>query len=136
MNPSFLSSPAAYSRLVAELCISPTVKRSTVTVWSESPSAGIAEGEIFFANGLRLRVREEIDFAAHLIISYGYDVYKGNERLYWYDDFPHPDDSPLAATFPHHQHVPPNSKHNRLPVEFLSFDCPNLPSIVAEIESI
>lgn len=136
MHPSFLSSLTAYSRLVAELCLSASVKRSTVEVWSECPDTGIAEGEIFFSNGLRLRMREEIDFAANLIISYCYDVYKGDERLYWYDDFPLPNDSQLAATFPHHRHVPPHIKQHRLPAEFLSFDCPNLPAIISEIESI
>ena len=34
--------------------------------------------------------REELDFADGLITSYGYEVYRGTERLYWYDDFPHP----------------------------------------------
>ena len=37
---------------------------------------------------LRLRMREEIDFDAGIITSYGYEVYQGEERLYWYDDFP------------------------------------------------
>ncbi|MGQ9626402.1 MAG: toxin-antitoxin system TumE family protein [Anaerolineae bacterium] len=30
----------------------------------------------------------------------------GRERLYWYDDFPHPNDPILASTFPHHKHIP------------------------------
>ena len=71
-----------------------------------SPYTGIAEGEIHFAGGFRLRVREELDFDAGLIASYGYEVYRGDERLYWYDDFPHPNDSALASTFPHHKHAP------------------------------
>ena len=136
MNPSFLSSLTEYSRFVAELLNREQVERSTVAVWSESPYTGIAEGEVFFSNGLRLRMREEIDFDAHLIVSYGYEVYKREERLYWYDDFPHPNDSHLASTFPHHKHVPPNIKHHRIPAELLSFDCPNIPAIIDEIESI
>lgn len=78
-------------------------------------------------------MREEIDFDAHLIVSYGYEVYKGDERLYCYDDFPHPDDPHLASTFPHHKHIPPNIKHNRRPAELLGFDRPNLPAIIDEI---
>jgi hypothetical protein len=136
MYPSFLSSLTEYSRFVAELFNRSSVKRSTVAAWSESPYTGIAEGEVFFSNGLRLRMREEIDFDTHLIVSYGYEVYKGDERLYWYDDFPHPQNSHLASTFPHHKHVPPNIKHYRIPAEFLSFDRPNLPAIIGEIESI
>ena len=69
-NP--LKSLSDYSRLVAELLGQPNVKSSTVAVWSDSPYTGIAEGEVLFSNGLRLRVREEVDFDAGLIISYGY----------------------------------------------------------------
>jgi len=46
---------------------------------------------------------EELDFEAALITSYGYEVYRHGERLYWYDDYPHPDDPVLALTFPHHK---------------------------------
>jgi len=85
-----------YSRYIAELFSQPKVKSSTVAVWSDSPYTGVAEGEVIFVNGLRLRMREEVDFEAGLIISYGYEVYRGEERLYWYDDFPHPNDPTLA----------------------------------------
>lgn len=132
-NP--LKSLGDYSRFVAELFSQPHVTRSTVVVWSDSPYTGVAEGEVFFANGLRLRMREEVDFDVGLIISYGYEVYRGEERLYWYDDFPHPNDPLLAATLPHHKHVPPDIKHNRIPAPNLSFDRPNLPTLVQEIET-
>lgn len=59
--------------------------------------------------GLRLRLHEELDFEDNLITSYGYEVYRGQKKLYWYDDFPHPNDPTLAATHPHHKHVPPVS---------------------------
>jgi len=123
-----------YSRFVAELLSQPPVERSTVTVWSASPYTGVAEGEIFFANNLRLRIREELDFDVSLITAYGYEVYRGTERLYWYDDFPHPNDPTLASTFPHHKHVPPNIKRNRIPAPEISFTEPNLPALVQEIE--
>ncbi|WP_420644851.1 toxin-antitoxin system TumE family protein [Candidatus Leptofilum sp.] len=108
--------------------------RSTVTVWSVSPFTGIAEGEIFFSGGFRLRIREELDFDDELITSYGYEAYQEAEKLYWYDDFPHPNDPTLAPTHPHHKHVPPNIKRNRIPASGLSFTQPNLPQIVEEIE--
>src|SRR5713226_9417591 len=100
MSENSLQSLAAYSRFVAELLACPPVQRSTVAVWSASPYTGIAEGEVFLSHGFRLRLREELDFDARLITSYGYEVYEGEERLYWYDDFPHPHDPTLAATFP------------------------------------
>ncbi len=93
MTSQPLNSLAEYSRFVAALIDRPDIERSTVAVWSESPYTGVAEGEIFFKHGLRLRIREELDFDAALITAYGYEAYQGEERLYWYDDFPHPNDT-------------------------------------------
>lgn len=136
MSEKPLSSLAAYARFVAELFDRPTVVRSTVAVWSDSPRTGTAEGEVFFAHGIRLRVRQEIDFEAALITSYGYEVYRHEERLFWYDDFPHPNDPRLAGTFPHHKHLPPDIKHQRVPAPEMSFSRPNLPVLVREIEEL
>lgn len=136
MNGNTLQSLDAYSQFVAQLLDRPTVLRSTLSVWSVSPYTGVAEGEVFFAEGLRLRMHEELDFEDSLITSYGYEVYRGQEKLYWYDDFPHPNDPTLAATFPHHKHVPPNIKRNRVLAPGFSFTKPNLPQIVDEIESL
>lgn len=131
-----LRSLSEYSRYIAESFTQPNVKSSTVAVWSDSLYTGVAEGEVVFVNGLRLRMREEVDFDAGIIISYGYEVYRGEERLYWYDDFPHPNDPTLISTFPHHKHIPPDIKHHRIPAENLSFTRPNLPALVREIEAL
>lgn len=131
-NP--IKSVADYSQFLAELLNRPNVVRSTITVWSVSPYTGIAEGELFFVDGLRLRMREELDFDEQIIASYGYEVYREAEKLYWYDDFPHPNDPTLASTHPHHKHIPPNIKRNRIPAPGLSFTSPNLPQIIQEIE--
>lgn len=131
-----LASVQSYSVWLAELLAQPAVERSTITVWSAGPYTGVAEGEAFFIAGYRLRMREEIDFADRLITAYGYEVYRGNKKLYWYDDFPHPHDPTLAATYPHHKHVPPDIKHNRIPAPGMSFMHPNLDLIVAEILSL
>jgi hypothetical protein len=136
MSDHPLRSLSDYSYFVAELLSRAPVERSTVTVWSASPYTGVAEGEVFFGNDLRLRIREELDFEAGLITAYGYEVYRGTDRLYWYDDFPHPNDPTLAPTFPHHKHVPPNIKHNRIPAPEMSFTEPNLPALIQEIESL
>jgi hypothetical protein len=136
MSDDPLESLANYSRFVAELLDHPAVERSTVGVWSDSPYTGIVEGEVFFSNGIRLRLREELDFDAGLITSYGYEVYRREERLYWYDDFPHPNDPTLASTFPHHKHVPPDVKRNRIPAPEMSFTRPNLPVLVREAEEL
>lgn len=131
-----LASLAHYSRFVAELLNRPTITRSTVIVWSDSPFTGIAEGEVLFSNGIRLRMREELDFDAALIAAYGYEAHRGAERLFWYDDFPHPADASLASTYPHHKHVPPDIRHHRVPAPSMSFNRPNLSGIVLEIEAL
>jgi hypothetical protein len=104
-----------------------------VRVWSDSPYTGIAEGELFCIGGVRLRLREELDFEAGLITGYGYEFYRGEERLCWYDDFPHPNDPSLASTFPHHKHLPPDIRHNPIPAPELSFQEPNLPFLLREL---
>lgn len=136
MSESPLKSLAEYSRFVSQFLNRPNVERSTVVVWSNSPYTGTAEGEIFFRGSIRLRMREELDFDAELITSYGYEVYRGNEKLYWYDDFPHPNDTSLASTFPHHKHIPPDIKRNRIPAPNISFTNPNLSALIEEIEKL
>ncbi|MGH7456809.1 MAG: toxin-antitoxin system TumE family protein [bacterium] len=136
MSDHSLKSLSAYSHFIAQSLNRPNVQRSTVVVWPDSPYTGIAEGEVSFSNGVRLRMREELDFDAGLITAYGYEVYRGDEKLYWYDDFPHPHDPTLASTFPHHKHVPPDIKHNRVPAPEINFMRPNLSVLLDEIEEI
>lgn len=136
MSDHPLKSLADYSRCVAEILDRPDVQGSTVAVWSDSPYTGTAEGEVFFSGGIWLRMREELDFDAGLITSYGYEVYRGKERLYWYDDFPHPKDPTLASSYPHHKHVPPDIKRHRIPAPEMSFSRPNLPVLMQEIEEL
>ncbi|MBD3307676.1 hypothetical protein GF339_14670 [candidate division KSB3 bacterium] len=131
-----LTSLAAYSRRLAEITNRPTIQHSTLAVWSVSPYTGVAEGEIIFLHGFRLRIREELDFADGVITSYGYEVYQRKERLYWYDDFPHPNDPTLASTFPHHKHVPPQIKRHRLPAPEISYTTCNVPRLIQEIEAL
>ena len=67
MSHNPLKSLTGYSRFVAEWLDRPAIDRSTVAVWSDSPYTGVAEGEVLFSHGLRLRMREELDFDAGLI---------------------------------------------------------------------
>jgi hypothetical protein len=136
MSESPLKSLAEYSRFVSQLFNRSDVERSTIVVWSNSPYTGTAEGEVFFKGNIRLRIREELDFDAALITSYGYEIYRDDEKLYWYDDFPHPHDPSLASTLPHHKHVPPDIKRNRIPAPDISFIHPNLPVLIREIEEL
>lgn len=131
-----LHSLGKYSEFVVTTVDRPTVQRSTLAVWSTSPYTGIAEGEVLFPEGLKLRVLEELDFDAGLITGYSYEVYRHDEKLYWYDDYSHPNDPTLAATHPHHKHVPPDIKHHRIPAPDLRHDRPNLPFLIAEVEEL
>lgn len=114
------------------------ILRSTLVVVRRGATIAVLNGELEFARGLRLLVREKLSFAQApgQIKGYGYEVWQGNELLYWYDSQPHPDDPTLASTDPHHKHVPPDIKHHRVPAPGLSFDAPNLPFLIAEIESL
>ena len=97
--------------------------------------AFIAEvsGTVYFEKNIHLNVKELIDFRKKQIKTYSYEVYKGRERQYWYDNQPHPNDTSLQATFPHHKHIQPNIKHNRVPSPSIHFDRPNLSLLVREI---
>jgi len=93
-------------------------------------------GEIIFSGGYRLVIRERLTFDAGALVltRYGYEVWKGQAKLYWYDSQPHPNDPTLASTDPHHKHIPPDIKHHRIPAPGLSFTQPNLPFLIKEIE--
>jgi hypothetical protein len=44
------------------------------------------------------------------------------------------DDPALQSTHPHHKHIPPDIKHHRIPAPEMSFNQPNLPVLIHEIE--
>jgi len=109
---------------------------STLVVKRRSINSAQIKGTLFFENDIILRILETIDFITQEIVDYSYEVHQGSEKLYWYDCWPHPDDPTLASTHPHHKHIPPDIKHNRIPTEIISFDRPNLPALITEIESL
>ena len=110
----------------------PEIVSSSLRIYSTSALTAAVEGEIEFEGGLRLRVAEAIDLSAGLIRKYGYTVYRGEERIRWYDPQPHPENPALAETFPHHYHESPDIKHNRRPAPGLGFHSPNLPTLIAD----
>lgn len=95
-------------------------------------------GEIAFVGGFRLTVYERLTLEKDRlsIEGYSYEGWMGSEKLYWYDSQPHPNDMTLRSTHPHHKHVPPDIKHNRIPAPTISFEQPNLPSLILEIEGL
>jgi hypothetical protein len=112
----------------------PTIRRSTLVVIRHGPAFAEVTGEIEFAHDIVLHVWEDLNFARRVIQGYSYAVSRGDERLYWYDPQPHPDEPTLAKTFPHHKHVPPEIKRHRVPAPGIQFDAPNLPWLIEEIQ--
>jgi len=117
--------------------------------------AGRVIGFIVFSNKVILCIQEFLNFELQIIEGYGYEVsqtviqsdnlppaeeycrasFADKKKLWWYDSFPHPNDKSLASTHPHHKHIPPDIKHNRIPAPDLSFTMPNLPFLIEEVLS-
>jgi hypothetical protein len=116
----------------------PSVRRSTVTFVRLGATLARVAGELHFDQGIRLVVRERILYhrLPAVIDWYGYEVWQGKTKLYWYDSQPHPDDSALQGSHPHHKHIPPDIKHHRIPAPEMSFDSPNLPVLIREVEAL
>jgi hypothetical protein len=137
MNP--LQSLADYETFVYTLPQQyPLIQRSTLVVVRRGASVAILRGELELPDGIRLVVNEKLSFAsaAGEIKGYGYEVWRNAEQIYWYDSQPHPSDPSLAATDPHHKHIPPDIKHHRIPAANLSFTQPNLPFLIEELENL
>jgi len=114
----------------------PAVKQSTLTFIITSATAGLLKGGVTFQNHFEWRVIEVIDFAARQILDYSYTVYRGDEKILWYDPQPHPNDVTLQENFPHHKHTPPNIKRNRKPAPEIGFTHPNLPELIRVIAAL
>jgi len=74
-------------------------------------------GTVIFHSGYHLVVRERLVFQDGPIklMRYSYEIWLGQNKMYWYDPQPHPNNPALALNHPHHKHVPPDIKHNRIP---------------------
>lgn len=114
-----------------------SIVSSTLVVAQRGAKLATVLGEIVLHDGYRLTIAELVTFdkGPLTLERYGYEVWRGNEKLYWYDSQPHPDNPALSSTHPHHKHVPPDIKHNRIPAPGLSLSKPNLPYLIEEIEN-
>ena len=110
------------------------VQRSTLVLATIGPTLAKLEGQVTFEGDVVLDVWELVDFEAGRILHYSYEIYQAGEKIVWYDPFEHPHIPELASTYPHHKHVPPDIKHNRIPAPGISFEEPNLLFLIQEIE--
>ena len=115
-----------------------SIVSSTLVVAQRGAKLATVLGEIVLHDGYRLTIAELVTFdkGPLTLERYGYEVWRGEEQLYWYDSQPHPNHPDLASTHPHHKHVPPDIKHHRIPAPGLSFVYPNLPLLIREIEQL
>jgi hypothetical protein len=116
----------------------PEITRSTVAFIRVGMTLARVSGEIEFEAGYRLIIRERLAYTRLPVVIdwYGYEVWKGEEKLYWYDSQPHPDDMTLRSTDPHHKHIPQDIKHHRIPAPEMSFITPNIPFLIAEVAEL
>lgn len=116
----------------------PAIRHSTLSFIRRGHSLARVTGEIHFDRNIRLVILERLVFdrLPLRIEGYGYEIWKGEEKLCWYDPQPHPNDPHLQSTHPHHKHVPPDMKHNRVPAPEMRFATPNLPILIREIEGL
>lgn len=113
----------------------PQILSSTLILARRGPGLAILTGDVHMHSGYRLAVYEILTWDAGpvWIQSYSYEVWKGSEKIFWYDPQPHPNDPSLSATHPHHKHVLPNLKQHRIPAPGIGFNAPNLPFLIQEI---
>ena len=112
----------------------PSVQNSTLVLATIGTTLAKLEGQMTFVDDVVLDVWELVDFAAGRIRSYSYEIYQASEKIAWYDPFEHPHIPELASTHPHHKHILPDIKHHRVPAPGISFEQPNLPTLIQEIE--
>jgi Family of unknown function (DUF6516) len=137
VNP-FNSLPEYQAYIYSLPAQNPVIESSTLTVITRGAKVAITKGEVRFQQEFRLTVYEQLttEDGPVVIEFYGYEIWHDDVKLYWYDAQPHPHIPELALNHPHHKHVPPDIKHNRIPAPGLSFTQPNLPFLIAEIEQL
>jgi hypothetical protein len=126
---------SAYEELIYGLSEHfPSIQSSTLVLATIGPTLAKVEGQISFRENIILDVWELVDLDERRIRNYSYEIYRAGEKIAWYDPFEHLDVPELASTFPHHMHIEPDIKHHRVPSPGISFEHPNLPFLIQEIE--
>ena len=116
----------------------PSIKGSTLVVVQRGKRVATLQGEINFSQGYRIAVKERLSFDEGPVVieDYAYELWYKGDKVAWYDSQPHPGDPKLASTYPHHKHIPPDIKHNRIPAPGMSFNQPNLSTLIQENEEL
>ncbi len=130
-----LSDVQAYGQLIYALPARySSIQRSTLVLATIGSTLAKLEGRLSFEGDVVLDVWELVDFEARRIRNYSYEIYQAGKKIAWYDPFEHPHIPELANTHPHHKHILPDIKQHRVAAPGLSFEQPNLPVLIEEIE--
>lgn len=115
-----------------------SVQTSSLVVVRRGKRVARLQGELTFEQGYRIKISERLaeEVDGVVIEAYGYELWHNAEKISWYDSQPHPDDPALASSHPHHKHIHPNIKRNRIPAPQMSFEEPNLPVLIEEVEEL
>ncbi|TAH48007.1 MAG: hypothetical protein EYC68_22645 [Chloroflexota bacterium] len=116
-----------YSSLLGIIARARSVRLYELQLDEREPDAGFIRGDIYFADGSRLHVREFVNTEFGIErVSYAYHYQSEDGALVFrYDDTAH---FPDLSTFPHHKHV--NREEN-----VIAAAPPDLASVIAEIEA-
>ncbi len=114
------------------------IEHSTLTFVRRGASLARVSGELVFTKDYKLVVLERISYdrLPMKIDGYGYEVWRGKRKLYWYDSQPHPNEPELQSTHPHHKHIQPDIKHNRVIAPNMNFTKPNIETLIEDIENL
>jgi len=110
-----MTSPAIALSFTALDARHPFVTSSRLALVPIGATLAKLEGRIECRGGIHLEVWELIDFAAKRIRTYSYEVYRGDEKICWYDSWEYPESRRWPPPFPHHKHIQPNLRDNRVP---------------------
>jgi len=115
-----------------------SIKASSLVVVRRGKLVARLQGDLIFEQGYRVTISERLSQETEGVVieAYGYELWHNAEKISWYDSQPHPNDASLASSHPHHKHIPPNIKRNRIPAPQMSFERPNLPELIQEIEEL
>ncbi len=116
----------------------PLIQQSTLVIAPHGRRTAVLQGDLVFDQGYRLSIRERLSFDEDMIVIefYGYELWHLGKKIAWYDAQPHPNNPLLQDNHPHHKHVAPDMKHNRIPAPQMSFSRPNLPVLIEEIAAL
>lgn len=114
----------------------PVIQSSTLSAYTIGPFTAEVVGQVIFAGGYMLDVWELLDLSTGAIRSYSYELDQAEKKIWWYDPMEHPENPVLQSSIPHHKHIYPNIKQNRVPAPDISFTEPNLPFLIQEVEAL